>query len=226
LDTIQATAGAAGKFRVFDFSWNFYATYTFWSGLIGGAFLTTPTHGADQLIVQRILSARNQRQSIIALVSSGIVVLAQFLLFLLLGAMLFVFYRLFPPHAPFVRTETVFPTFVVTKMPRGISGLLISAILAAPMSNLSEALNSLSSTSIVDFYTRWRPLASEERRVRLSRYTTVGWGLLLFALAILARQAGARCWKLDYPSRLWPTVRCSASFCWAFLPAAPVNAAP
>ena len=188
--TIQTTAGAAGKFRVLDFSWNFYSTYTFWSGVIGGAFLTTATHGADQLIVQRLLSARNERQSKIALISSGVAVLAQFSLFLLLGAMLFVFYKLFPPPTPFVRTDTIFPTFVVTQLPHGISGLLISAILAAAMSNLSAALNSLSSTTIVDFYGRWRPLASEELRVRLSRFATLGWGVILFGLAILARHGG------------------------------------
>ena len=91
---------------------------------------------------------------------------------------------------PFTRTDTIFPTFVVTRMPHGISGLLISAILAAAMSNLSAALNSLSSTTIVDFYARWRPLATEANRVRLSRFATVGWGLVLFGLAILARHGG------------------------------------
>src|SRR5271165_3400195 len=88
--TVHAIAGSAGKFRTFDFSWNFYSTYTFWSGVIGGAFLTTATHGTDQLIVQRLLAARSERQSKIALMSSGIAVLVQFWLFLLVGAMLFV----------------------------------------------------------------------------------------------------------------------------------------
>ncbi|HZD33127.1 MAG TPA: sodium:solute symporter [Candidatus Angelobacter sp.] len=188
--TIHQIAGHAGKFRIFDFSWNFYSTYTFWSGVIGGAFLTTATHGADQLIVQRLLAARSERQSKIALMMSGFAVLAQFSLFLLLGAMLFVFYKLVPAQVPFTRTDTIFPTFVVTKMPHGISGLLISAILAAAMSNLSAALNSLSSTTIVDFYGRWRPLTSEASRVRLSRFVTIGWGMALFGLAIVARHGG------------------------------------
>ena len=188
--TIHQVAGDAGKFRVFDFSWNFYSTYTFWSGVIGGAFLTTASHGTDQLIVQRLLAARSERQSKIALLTSGLAVLAQFSLFLLVGAMLFVFYKLYPPPVPFARTDTIFPTFVVTRMPHGISGLLISAILAAAMSNLSAALNSLSSTTVVDFYGRWRPLASEVTRVRLSRFATVGWGIVLFGLAILTRHGG------------------------------------
>ena len=78
----------------------------------------------------------------------------------------------------------------MTKMPHGVSGLLISAILAAAMSNLSAALNSLSSTTVVDFYRRWRPQASEERQVRVSRLATVGWGVVLFMLAMLARHGG------------------------------------
>jgi solute:Na+ symporter, SSS family len=187
---VHQIAGQAGKFRVFDFSWNFYSTYTLWSGVIGGAFLTTATHGTDQLIVQRLLAARNERQSKIALMASGFAVLAQFSLFLLLGAMLFVFYKLIPPLKPFTRTDTIFPTFIVTQMPHGVSGLLVSAILAAAMSNLSAALNSLTSTTIVDFYGHWRPLTSETSRVRLSRFVTIGWGLVLFGLAILARHGG------------------------------------
>jgi len=188
--TVQSIAGEAGKFRVFDFSWNFYSTYTFWSGLIGGAFLTTASHGTDQLIVQRLLAARSERQSKIALMTSWIVVMAQFSLFLVVGAMLFVFYKLFPPAVPFTRIDTIFTIFVVTKMPHGISGLLISAILAAAMSNLSAALNSLSSTTVVDFYGRWRPQSTEEHRVRLSRFATIGWALALFVLAMLARHGG------------------------------------
>ena len=188
--TVHSVAAGAGKFRIFDFSWNFYATYTFWSGVIGGAFLTTASHGTDQLIVQRLLSSRSERQSKIALLASGIMVMFQFSLFLLIGAMLYVFYQLFPPVLPFTRPDTIFPTFVVTRMPHGISGLLISAILAAAMANLSAALNSLSSTTIVDFYSRMHPAASETHRVALSRAATVGWGLVLFALAIVARSGG------------------------------------
>ncbi|PSH05561.1 MAG: sodium:solute symporter [Acidobacteria bacterium] len=188
--TVHALASEAGKFRVFDFSWNFYATYTFWSGLIGGTFLTTASHGTDQLIVQRLLAARSERQSKIALLASGIIVIFQFSLFLLIGAMLYAFYKLFPPAVAFTRADTIFPTFVVTRMPHGISGLLISAILAAAMANLSAALNSLSSTTIVDFYSRVNPNASEQHRVFLSRMATLGWGVALFGLAILARSGG------------------------------------
>ncbi|MGA2695368.1 MAG: sodium:solute symporter [Terriglobales bacterium] len=188
--TIHSMAGAAGKFHMFDFSWSFYKTYTFWSGLIGGAFLTTASHGTDQLIVQRLLTARNERQSKYALLFSGVAVFFQFALFLLIGAMLFVFYRLYPPAVAFARTDQIFPSFIVHYMPLGIRGLLISAILAAAMSNLSAALNSLSSTSVMDFYARIKPQSSEEAKLKLSRVITIAWGIVLFGLAILARHGG------------------------------------
>jgi solute:Na+ symporter, SSS family len=187
---IHAAADAAGKLQVFNFSTSPWIPYTFWSGVIGGAIFTTASHGTDQLIVQRLLAARSERQAKAALLSSGVAIFFQFSLFLLIGAMLFVFYKMFPPAVAFSRTDTIFPMYIVSRLPHGLSGLLISAILAAAMSNLSAALNSLSSTTIVDFYARISPLSTEARRVQLSRVATVGWALLLFGLALLARNGG------------------------------------
>ena len=188
--TIHAAAAAAGKLRIFDFTPTFSRTYTFWAGLIGGTFLTTASHGTDQLMVQRLLSAKNKAQSQGALLASGIFILVQFALFLLVGVALFVFYHHFPPATAFTRSDRIFPTFIVRDMPRGISGLLIAAILAAAMSNLSAALNSLSSSSIVDFYLRRRPQASESRRLAVSRASTFVWALVLFGLAMLSQRGG------------------------------------
>ena len=193
---IHATASGAGKLQVFDFSLNFFKTYTFWAGLIGGMFLNTATHGTDQLMVQRLLVARNQRDSRTALLFSGGVILIQFTLFLLVGAGLWVFYRQFPPTGHFATNDYVFPTFIVEHMPRGIAGLLIAAILAAAMSNLSAALNSLSSTTMIDFYLRRRPETSDSKRLGLSRIATVVWGIALFGLgsgfALWRQRAGKR----------------------------------
>src|SRR5438094_32374 len=180
---IQNVAAAAGKFHAFDFSLNFWKPYTFWAGLIGGAFLTTASHGTDQLIVQRLLAARSQRQSVAPLLSSGAAILFQFGLFLLLGIMLFAYYML--PSARFGRADRIYPTFIVTHMPHGISGLLIAAILAAAMSNLSAALNSLSSSTIMDFFVRMRPQTDERKRIQLSRLSTIVWACILFILAVL-----------------------------------------
>ena len=187
---IHSLAESAGKLRVFDFTPDFWKPYTFWAGLIGGTFFTLASHGTDQLIVQRLLAARNQRQSVAALVSSGVAVLFQFALFLTIGVMLFAFYHV--PSASFGKADRIFPTFIVTQMPHGISGLLIAAILAAAMSNLSAALNSLSSSSIIDFYLQRHPDIDERRKIRLSRMATLFWALLLFGLAVLSLHKVAR----------------------------------
>jgi len=187
---IHAAAATANKFKIFDFTLNFWVPYTFWAGVIGGAFLTTASHGTDQLIVQRLLAARNQRQSVTALLSSGIAILVLFALFLTVGVLLWSYYHL--PSAAFGRPDRIYPTFIVTKMPHGISGLLIAAILAAAMSNLSAALNSLSSSSIMDFYSRIRPQTDEATKMRLSRLATLLWALVLFLLAIIALHKAGR----------------------------------
>src|SRR5579863_10427667 len=181
---IHAAAASAGKLRVFDFTGSVWIPYTFWAGLIGGTFLTTASHGTDQLIVQRLLAARGQKQSVTALLSSGVAILFQFALFLTVGIMLWAYYR--EPSASFGRADRIYPTFIVSRMPHGISGLLIAAILAAAMSNLSAALNSLSSSAIMDFYVAFRPRAEERQRMQLSRLATFTWALVLFALALIA----------------------------------------
>jgi len=146
--------------------------------------LTTASHGTDQLIVQRLLAARSQRQSTLALLSSGAAILFQFALFLLVGVMLFAYYQ--APSSAFGKADRIYPTFIVTHMPRGIAGLLIAAILAAAMSNLSAALNSLASSSMMDLYLRFRPNLEESKRLKLSRLATVVWAAVLFALAVIA----------------------------------------
>jgi solute:Na+ symporter, SSS family len=182
--TVHSLAESAGKLRVLDFSFDFWKPYTFWAGLIGGAFLTTASHGTDQLIVQRLLAARNQKQSVTALLSSGVAIVFQFALFLVVGVMLFAYYQV--PSKTFGKADFIYPTFIVSRMPHGISGLLIAAILAAAMSNLSAALNSLSSSSMIDFYLRRNPQADERRRLQLSRFSTLFWALVLFVLAVLS----------------------------------------
>ena len=189
--SVHAIADNLHKLRILDTPINLRfpyldlsKPYTLWAGIIGGAFLTTASHGTDQLIVQRLLAARNQKQSVLALLSSGIAILFQFALFLVVGVMLYAYYQV--PSAVFGKADRIYPTFIVSKMPHGISGLLIAAILAAAMSNLSVALNSLSSSSMFDFYFRFRPDTDENKRLRVSRLATVMWSVVLFGLAIVA----------------------------------------
>jgi solute:Na+ symporter, SSS family len=187
---IHEIAAAHGKLRVLDFTPSFWIPYTFWSGLIGGTFFTIASHGTDQLIVQRLLAARNQRQSALALVLSGITIFFMFALFLVLGLMLFAYYLV--PTSHFGTPDRIYPTFIVTRMPHGISGLLIAAILAAAMSNLSAALNSLSSSTIMDFYLRLRPQTPDSQKMYLSRVSTVMWAAVLFILAVLSLRSVGR----------------------------------
>jgi SSS family transporter len=192
---IHTVAAAAGKFHMLNFAFNLTTTYTFWAGVLGGTFLTMASHGTDQLMVQRMLAAKNLTESRLALLSSGVVIFIQFVLFLLIGAGLFVFYGMHPGTLTSFTTSNpnrIFPAFIVAEMPPGIAGLLVAAILAAAMSNLSAALNSLSSTTVVDFYMGWRPTANDRERMIVSRASTVLWALVLFAVAVYSVRAGGK----------------------------------
>jgi solute:Na+ symporter, SSS family len=186
---LLAGASAAHHLTVLHFSWSLSETYTFQAGLIGGCFLTMASHGTDQLMVQRLLAAKNLRDSRVALLASGVVIFFQFALFLFIGAGLFVYYRT-AGTTPALSPDRLFPAFIVQQMPQGVAGLMIAAILAAAMSNLSAALNSLASTSVVDFYLPRYPDISEKTRTSLSRLTTIVWAAILFALAMFSRSGG------------------------------------
>jgi transporter, SSS family len=192
-------AGAAQKFQIFDFrfapSVEFFArNYSFWSGLIGGCFLATASHGTEQLMVQRLLAAKTIGQSRAALFASWLVVFFQFTLFLVIGVLLFVHHA--DAHLPPPRTaDRIYPDFIWHSLPVGVAGLVIAAILAAGMSNLSAALNSLASTTIMDFYKplaiKRNPAVSEQHFLKLARWTTVGWGVVLFLVGLVARHWGS-----------------------------------
>lgn len=184
---VASVAAAAGdKLRVFDFTWtltNAAHTYTFWSGVIGGTFLTMASHGTDQTIVQRLLAARSERESKAALLGSAGIVLVQFALFLALGVMLFVFNG--APHVVAGQSyDGVFPTFIVTQMSSGLRGLVLAAIFAVAMSNASGSLNSLAASSVVDFQNLRGVHADPARTLRLSRLMTLAWGGVLLVLGI------------------------------------------
>ena len=185
------SAIAPEKLQVFSFSLDMSLPFTFWAGLIGGCFLTMASHGADQLMVQRLLSCKDKRASQKALLLSGLVVFFQFTLFLLIGALLSAYYTAFPPTVALVNNDAVFPTFIVERLPHGVSGLVIAAIFAAAMSNLSGSLNSLASTSILDLYGPLSGERDQNRLLRLSRWATLVWGIILIGIALLARNWGS-----------------------------------
>ncbi len=191
---VVALGSAAHKFQLFDFRFSlsaafFQRNYSFWAGLLGGCFLTTASHGTEQLLVQRLLSAKNERESRLALFSSWIVVFFQFALFLTIGVLLFVYYRDTGRPAPPV-PERTYPEFIWNHLPVGLAGLVIAAILAAAMSNLSAALNALASTTIMDFFKPLCPGRAEIYYLRLARWATILWGGVLFAVGLAARHWG------------------------------------
>ncbi len=189
---VSAVAGAAHKFDIFDFRFAFNMeffsrTYSFWAGIAGGCFLTTASHGTDQLMVQRLLSARNQAQSRAALLASWLVIFVQFTLFLLIGILLSVYYGDQHLAVP-LQKDRIYPEFVWQSLPPGVAGMIIAAILAAAMANLSAALNSLASTTVVDFYHVLGKEIDDRKSILLARFATVAWGGVLLLIAIGAAQ--------------------------------------
>jgi SSS family transporter len=200
---VAAVASAAHKFQVFDFrfAWTpafFSRSYSFWAGLIGGCFLTTASHGTEQLMVQRLLAAKTEGQSRAALFSSWIVIFFQFALFLFIGVLLFVHYSDAGLPAP-QSADSIYPMFIWNSLPAGLAGLVIAAILAAGMSNLSAALNALASTTVMDFYKpfvtrrnpRRAPALSDAHFLGVARWATVAWGVVLFLVGLVARHVSS-----------------------------------
>ena len=178
---ILASAGAAGKLQVFDLSWGFDASYTLLAGLVGGAIFTMASHGTDQLIVQRLLTCRNLRDSQKALVASGFAVIGQFLLFLLVGIGLWGFYG----GQEFASSDEVFARFIVDELPAGVTGLLVACVLAAAMSSLSSSINSLASATAYDYWAPVAGAAGDDRRIlRAGKAFTLAWACLLVGGAI------------------------------------------
>jgi len=182
---LVATGAAQGKFRVLDLGWNLTQPYVLAAGVLGGLFLTIGSHGADQLMVQRYLCARTEREAGRALALSGLVVFAQFAFFLLIGVGLFCYYRAFPPAQAFDHPDRVFARFIVERMPPGVLGLVLGAIFAAAMSTLSSSLNSSATAAVHDFYRPLlRPGASSGHLLNATRAFTIVFGLVQIAVGI------------------------------------------
>ena len=196
--TASALATQFGKYSLFDFTLDHTRTFTFWSGLIGGCFLTMSTHGTDQYLVQRYLCTDRPRKAIVALMTSGAIVLAQFIGFLFIGILLFAFYHPFtdPGYAtaassafPFTGGDRVFPDFITKYMPPGLSGLVVAAIFAAA---LSSSLNTIAATAVNDLYKPFRPNRDDKHYLKVSHLLTLIWGVVQIGVAIAVRnQSGS-----------------------------------
>ncbi len=200
--TVMSLDEQYNKFAVFDFVWNSAKTYTFWAGILGGCFLTMSTHGTDQYLVQRYLCTKKPSSASLALLSSGAVVLAQFIGFLFIGVLLFVFYAPYnlpdygqagvagsgiPATIPFAKGDQVFPNFITEHMPAGLSGLVVAAIFAAA---LSSSLNSIAATAINDLYKPFAKNKTDKDLVRLAGVLTVIIGIIQIVVAIAFMRSG------------------------------------
>jgi len=173
----------AGKLTAIDLDLSFTKTYTFWGGVIGGALLSAASHGTDHLIVQRLLAARNLKDAQRALVGSGVFIILQFALFLLVGTSLW----LAGADHPGMRGDAIYPTFIITQLPAGLAGLVVAGILAAAMSSHASAVNSLASASTHDFYAPLTGRQDPEQLLRVGRWLTLVWTAVLVTGAIAFR---------------------------------------
>lgn len=205
------------KFKLFDFGWrwtnyvvnlpftsNVFSfglpidltkTYTFWAGLIGGCFVVMSTHGTDQYMVQRYLCTDRPKRAAVALLTSGVIIFAQFIGFLFIGVLLFAFYQpyadpayamLTPAQAafPFAGGDRVFPDFITKHLPSGLSGLVVAAIFAAAM---SSSLNSIAATAVNDLYKPFAAERTDRHYLKVSRWLTLLWGVVQIMVALYSR---------------------------------------
>jgi solute:Na+ symporter, SSS family len=174
-----------GRFAIIDTSFDITKAYTLWAGLLGGVALTLSTHGTDQYLVQRLLSAKSQNAASTGLILSGFIVFAQFILFLLIGVMLYTYYQQVPLPQTLARPDQILPIFVVSELQNGLAGFIVAAIVAAA---LSPSLNAMAATTVSDFYLPYiNPTADQATQMRVSRHATVAWGVVQLAVAIAAQ---------------------------------------
>ena len=175
-----AIAGRAGKLKLIDPSLNLTSTYTLLGGLVGGAMLSAASHGTDHLIVQRLLASRSLGAARKALIGSGVVVILQFLLFLMVGSAIAAA-GFAPATTP---ADEVFPRFVITHLPVGLAGVVVAGILAAAMGTHSSAINSMASSVTHDLYAGWTGRRDPVHLLRVGRLASGFWGIALMVGAL------------------------------------------
>lgn len=185
-NTVVDTAISNGKFSIINFGFEngisgfFNQPYTLIGGLLGGAFLSMASHGTDQLIVQRLLTAKDLKAGQKAIIGSGIIVIIQFTLFMLVGLMLYTYYGVLD-----VKSDTIFPIFIIEAMPSGIFGIIIAGLFAASLSTVAGSISSLSSSTMMDlFVPLFRKELDEVSQLKISRIFSVMWTLLLIFTAL------------------------------------------
>ncbi len=186
LDSLFSAAATDNKFSIINWGFDkglsgfFAQPYTLLGGLLGGAFLSMASHGTDQLIVQRLLTTKSLVSAKKAIITSGVVVIFQFFIFLVVGVALYAYYGNLP-----VKSDEIFPKFIIEQLPVGLSGFIIAGLFAAALSTLAGSISSLASSTMLDLY---KPMFGKnlqpEKELKLSRFMTLGWAVLLIFAAI------------------------------------------
>lgn len=202
LATVEKTLGGFEKVQFFQTGWHanlpfgqalkamFEEPYTLFAAFIGSTLLTMATHGTDQDMVQRMLTAPNYRKSQLSLILSGLMDLPIVVMFLTVGILLSVYYSVVPdPTLPAADNE-IFGHYIVHEMPVGFRGLIIAGIFATMMGSTSAALNALATSFTKDFYQPYiRPQATDAQAIRAARIATAVFGVLMIIVATLAANA-------------------------------------
>jgi len=186
-NSIVKAASAGNKFQIFNLGFDngfagfFSQPYTLIGGLIGGAFLSMASHGTDQLIVQRLLTTKDLKESKKAVIGSGIIVIIQFAIFLLVGIMLYAYYGTLDfTKIGITKPDEVFPKFIIDVLPTGLTGVIIAGLFAAALSTLAGSISSLSSSTMMDIYIPFFGKSNDEKKqLKVSRIFTIIWAALL-----------------------------------------------
>jgi len=185
--TVLNAAGPENKFNIINLGFEkglsgfFSQPYTLFAGLLGGAFLSMASHGTDQLIVQRLLATKSLKEGRKAIIGSGVVVIIQFIIFMVVGVMLYAYYG-----ATNYKSDEIFPMFIINVLPSGLTGLIIAGLFAAAMSTLAGSISSLASSSMMDLYLPFtRKNLTEEKKLSISRYLTIFWAVMLVFSAFI-----------------------------------------
>lgn len=184
--TVVKAAASTDKFNIVNFGFKngisgfFSQPYTLIGGLVGGAFLSMASHGTDQLIVQRLLSTRNLKDSQKAVIGSGVIVILQFAIFLILGVMLYAYYGTLN-----AKSDEIFPMFIINVLPPGVTGIIIAGLFAAAMSTLAGSMSSLASSTVHDLYIPFLGKnIDESKKLKISRIFTICWAVMLIFAAV------------------------------------------
>ncbi len=189
-DSIISASLVDGKMEIFNWGFEngiagfFSQPYTVLGGILGGAFLSMASHGTDQLIVQRLLTTKSLKAGKKAIIGSGVLVIFQFALFLLVGLGLYAFYGTYNlAEIGILKSDEIFPIFIIQQLPVGVSGIIIAGLFAAALSTLAGSISALSSSTMLDLYKPFTGINDDVKELKISRYFTIMWAVLLILSA-------------------------------------------